>query len=62
MRKRARRVVSENVRVLAAVDALRSGDAARFGGCIVALVAPDDAASWWMRVAAENPSAWAVQL
>lgn len=106
MRKRARHVVSENARVLAAVAALRSGDVARFGalmneshrslavdyevstpgldelvasavtagaygarltgagfgGCIVALIAPADAASWWARVEAENPNAWPVQI
>ncbi|HEY4343642.1 MAG TPA: galactokinase [Parvibaculum sp.] len=106
MRRRARHVVGENARVLAAVDALRAGDAGRFGalmseshrslaedyevstpaldrlaasalaagafgarvtgagfgGCIVALVAPDRAESWWARVAVENPKAWAVQL
>ncbi len=106
MRKRARHVASENARVLAAVDALHSGDVARFGalmneshrslavdyevstpgldrlaasavaagahgarltgagfgGCIVALIAPANAAGWWACVEAENPSAWPVQL
>lgn len=106
MRARARHVVSENARVLAAVEALHSSDVVRFGalmneshrslavdyevstpgldrlaasavaagahgarltgagfgGCIVALIGSADAASWWARVAAENPSAWAVQL
>lgn len=106
MRRRARHVVSENARVLAAVEALRAGDDARFGalmteshrslaedyevstealdrlvesalaagafgarltgagfgGCAVALVAPDDGEDWWARVKAENPKAWAVQL
>jgi galactokinase len=106
MLKRARHVVSENGRVLAAVDALHSDDVARFGalmseshrslavdyevstpgidrlvasavaagaygarltgagfgGCIVALVARAEVASWWTRVGAENPNAWPVQL
>ncbi len=104
-RQRARHVVSENARVLKAIDALERGDAdgfghlmydshrslvddfevsvaaldrlmessmaagaygarltgAGFGGCIVALVAPDRAAAWWAKVLAENPKSWIVQ-
>lgn len=103
---RARHVVSENARVLLAVEALKAGDAARFGGlmteshlslardyevstaaldrlvetsleagafgarltgagfggCIVALVAPDRAEAWWRRVRTANPKAWPVAL
>lgn len=106
MRKRARHVVSENDRVLAAVAALESADVeqfgrlmleshrslaeefevsvpaldqlvasavamgaygarltgAGFGGCIVALVPPHDVSGWWLRLSAQNPDAWVVQL
>lgn len=103
---RARHVVGENARVLAAVEALKAGDAVRFGalmteshlslardyevstgaldrlvesalgagasgarltgagfgGCIVALIAPERTEAWWTRVQAENPKAWPVAL
>lgn len=103
---RARHVVSENLRVLAAVDACARADmetfgalmteshrslsrdyevstetldhlvetalaagakgarltGAGFGGCIVALVAPDEAQRWWADVSAVHPEAWIVQL
>ena len=106
IRNRARHVVSDNTRVLAALDALEVDDAASFGalmtashwslakdydvstealdrlvetalgagakgarltgagfgGCIVALVAPEEAEGWWTRVAAAHPKAWAVSL
>lgn len=106
LRKRARHVVSENLRVLAAVDALRKADTrafgmlmseshrslavdfevstpalnhlvesalgngalgarltgAGFGGCIVALVPPDELGRFLTGIAAENPSAWVVQV
>ena len=106
LRTRARHVVGENARVLAAFDALEAADAdafgalmtdshrslaedyevstealdrlvetalgegargarltgAGFGGCVVALIAPDEAEDWWRRVGARHPKAWAVSL
>lgn len=106
LRRRARHVVSENARVLAAIRALEASDrdafgtamseshrslardyevstaaldrlvevaldagafgarltGAGFGGCIVALVAPEEAQDWWARVSAACPEAWAVAL
>lgn len=105
-RNRARHVVSENARVLAAMRALEASDrdafgaamseshrslardyevstpaldrlvesaldagafgarltGAGFGGCIVALIAPEEAQDWWARVSAACPEAWAVAL